>query len=270
MHRVLIGIFLVLFVIWSLFPIFWNVLTSMKERVDIFTVRPKILFKPTFKYYAEAFSSGPSSIYPHVVDSVIVMVGTIVLTLAIAPLAAYAFSRFKFKGRRLFFFLILGTRLLPPISSVVPLFMMMDKLRLIDTHLVLILVTSGLSLPLSVWMLKAFVDTIPRELDQAALLDGCSKIQAIWHVTVPLLATGLAATTVFVFVLVWNEFMFAFMLTGANVQTLPLAIATSRGEDQFLWQLMATYVNALMFPALLLAWFLQKHLVSGLNAGAVQ
>ena len=165
---------------------------------------------------------------------------------------------------------VLATRLLPPISAVVPLFMVMNSLRLIDTYWVLLLIYTALNVPFSTWLLKSFIDAVPKDLEESAQVEGCSTIQALWHVILPSVAPGLAATAVFVFVLSWNEFMFAFIFTSIDVRTMPVLLAEARGEGQFLWQDMAAQSTILMIPALLLGLYLQRYLVKGLTAGAIK
>lgn len=261
---------LVLFVIWSLTPIVWNVLTSLKQRVDIFTTPPRLFFEPTLEYYGHALGSSSTSVYPNLKNSLIVAVGTAVLALSFSTMAAYALSRYRFRGRRQVMFMILATRLLPPISAVVPLFMMMNSLGLIDTYWVLLLILGALNIPFSTWLLKSFIDTVPKDIEESAQVEGCSTLQALWHVILPLVAPGLAATAIFVFVLTWNEFVFAFIFTSVEVRTMPVLLSEARGADQFFWQDMAAQSTILMVPVLLLALYLQRYLVKGLTAGAIK
>jgi multiple sugar transport system permease protein len=261
---------LVLFMIWSLTPIAWNVLTSLKQRVDIFTSPPKLFFEPTFEYYGHALGSSSTSVYSNLKNSLIVACGTAVLALSFSTMAAYALSRYRFRGRRQVMFMILASRLLPPISAVVPLFMMMNSLGLIDTYWVLLLILGALNIPFSTWLLKSFIDTVPKDIEESAQVEGCSTLQALWHVTMPLVAPGLAATAIFVFVLTWNEFVFAFIFTSVDVRTMPVLLSEARGADQFFWQDMAAQSTILMVPVLLLALYLQRYLVKGLTAGAIK
>lgn len=266
----LLTIVVVVLLFWSLTPIFWNVITSIKERSDIFTIPPKIVFDPTFRYYENALGAKSSAVYPNLLNSVIAASGTAAITLTVATMAAYALSRYRFRGRKQVMFFILASRLLPPISAVVPLFMMLNGLALIDTHWALLLIYSALNVPFSIWLLKSFVDAVPKELEECAQVEGCSTVQALWHVILPLVAPGLAATAVFVFVLSWNEFVFAFIFTSIEARTLPVLISEARGDDQFFWQDMAAQSTILMFPPLLLGLYLQRYLVQGLTAGAIK
>ncbi len=260
-----------LLVIWSLLPIFWNVLTSVKSRIDIFSYPPKIFVVPDFSPYARALAfEGGQSIWPNMINSVVVATLATLLTLFLASLAAYAFSRFRFRGQRTLLYVVLATRLLPPMVTIIPLFLLMNRLGLIDTQFVLVIIYSALNIPFATWLSKAYFDTIPRELEEAGLIDGCSWLQALWHVTLPLAAPGLAAAAIFVFVLSWNEFTFAFMFTSVEARTLPLLIAQAHGDDQIYWQDMAAQATILISLPLLVALLMQRRLVSGLTAGALK
>lgn len=266
-----LSIALGLLMIWSLLPIAWNALTSVKTRKDIFAYPPKILVVPDFSPYLRVLAfRGGQSIWPNMVNSVIVAVVSTVITVLLASLAAYAFSRFQFQGRTTLLYLMLATRLLPPMVTIIPLFLLMNSLRLIDTQAVLVIIYTALNIPFATWLTKAFFDTIPRELEQAALIDGASALRALWYVTAPLAAPGLATAAIFVFVLAWNEFTFAYMFTSSNARTLPLLIAQAQGEDQIYWQDMAAQAMVLMILPLTVALAMQKRLVSGLTAGALK
>ncbi len=219
-----IASFLILLLIFSLFPIYWNIVTSIKVRADIFSSSPTFLFHPTFEYWQKALTPGSNSVYPFFYNSIIVATGATGLTLMVATMAAFAFSRYKFRFRASLLFLILATRLLPPISALIPIFLLVNEFGLIDTKLILILIVTTLNIPFSIWLLKTFFDSIPRELYEVSLVDGCTVFQSIRHIVLPLVAPGLATTATFVFVQAWNEFTFAFCfhfnagknLTGCN------------------------------------------------------
>jgi len=265
-----IVLFLIFLFIWSLFPIYWNIVTSIKVRADIFSSSPTFLFVPTFEYWQKALTPGSNSVYQFFYNSIVVAIGTTALTLIVATMAAFAFSRYKFRFRGSLLFLILATRLLPPISALIPIFLLVNAFGLIDTKLILILIVSTLNIPFSIWLLKTFFDSIPNELYEVSLVDGCTIFQSIRHIILPLVAPGLATTATFVFVQAWNEFTFAFVFTSTQARTLPVVIAQARGDDIFLWQDMATRTSILMIPALLIGLYLQKHLVSGLTTGSIK
>ncbi len=256
---------------WSLMPILWIILTSLKTRVDIFTSPPKFIFQPNLDAYKEILSFGVSlSIIDNIKNSLIIALSTTLMVLILSAIAAYAFSRYTFPARRTLLFVILGTRLLPPITALVPLFLMMRDLRLLDRPLSLIIIYTALMIPFATWMMKSFFDGIPVELEEAALIDGTSKLGALRHVTIPLAAPGLAATAIFIFVLAWNEFMFAFMFTSVKSQTVPVVLSLTLGEMEIYWQRMAAEATILILPVLFFSYFLQRHMVKGLTAGALK
>lgn len=258
---------------WSIFalvPIVWIVSTSLKNRVDIFTLPPKFFFRPSFVAYKKFLTPGPDSILRILANSTIVAVGTVILTLLLASLAAYAFSRYRFRGRQELLFFVMATRLLPPITAVIPLFLMMNELGLIDTRRVLIIIYTALNIPFATWMMKSFFDAVPKELEEAARIDGCSSLGALTRITVPLAAPGFAATSIFIFILAWNEFLFAFIFTSVDARTVPVIIPETVGEFQIYWQDMATLATLLMIPTIGFAIFAQRHLVRGLTTGALK
>lgn len=258
---------------WSLFaliPIVWIISTSLKDRVDIFTFPPKFFFSPSFEAYKKFLLPGPASILRILTNSAIVAVGTVVFTLILASLAAYAFSRYRFRGRKELLFSMMATRLLPPITAVIPLFLMMNDLGFIDTRRVLIIIYTALNIPFATWMMKSFFDAVPKELEESARIDGCSSLGALARITVPLAAPGFAATSIFVFILAWNEFLFAFIFTSVEARTVPVIIPETVGEFQIFWQDMATLATLLMIPTIGFAIFAQRHLVKGLTTGALK
>jgi len=257
-------------IIWSIFPIFWIIITSIKSRTDIFSLVPRILFTPDFSALKTALTPGSASIYRYLGNSLyIALVGTI-LTLVCSIMAAYIFSRRKFRYRGLLWLIILFTRLLPPVSTIVPLFIMASKFKLIDTYLLLICINVALNVPFSIWLLKSFFDQIPVEIEEASMVDGCTSFQSVTRIVLPMAAPGVATAATFVFVQIWNEFTFASIFTATNIRTLPVLLAESRGEDIFLWQDMAVRTSIQLIPALIIGLYLQKHLVSGLTAGSIK
>lgn len=255
---------------FSLLPIIWIVLTSIKNEQQIFSIPPQIFVKPDFSIYSVFLGMGSNSAIPFIWNSFFIATITTVLTVILASLAAYAFSRYQFKWANKLLILMLASRLLPPVTAVVPLYLMFRYLNLLDTKFVLIIIYTALEIPFATWLMKAFFDGIPKELEEAAALDGCNAIQIIYKITMPLASPGIAATSIFVFILAWNEFMFAFMFTSVNVRTIPVRLAETMGEMQVYWQEMATLATVIMLPALVIGFFMQKYLVRAITAGAVK
>ena len=257
-------VLIVFFAAWSLLPILWLALTSLKERSDIFAFPPKLFFDVNFESYQKFLSFGSSSILPFLTNSVVIAFFATILTTLVGSLAAYSFSRLKFKGRTSLLMTVLATRLLPPITAVIPLFLLMRDLRLLDTHLGLVIVYAAINVPFAIWILKSFFDTIPRELEESARVDGCTTMQALRHITMPL------ATATFIFILAWNEFTFAFIFSSLNAKTMPVVIAETLGEMQIYWQDMSALAMLIALPGLLFAGFMQRYLVTGLTAGSIK
>lgn len=267
--RTLRPAFLAVMIVWSLFPIVWNVASSFKSRADIFASPPRFLFTPNLDAWRQVLRRhGTYSIFDTLVNSLAVSVGTVVLVLLTAGLAAYAIVVYRFKGRMAVLMGMLGTRLIPPIAALVPLYMTMFRLGILDTWWVLILIYATLGIPFAIWLLKAFMEAIPRDITEASVVDGCGPVRSFWYVTVPLSRSGIAATAAFTFLLAWNEFMFAFMFTSVRARTLAVQLGDVRGEDTILWQIMSAQSTMLLVPAIVLGLYMQRYLVAGLTAGA--
>lgn len=258
------------FAAWSLVPIVWLFLTSLKQRSDIFAFPPKLVFDVNLDSYRQFLSFGPGSILPFLQNSVIIALFSTLLVIVVGSLAAYAFSRLRFAGRMPLLMGVLATRLLPPITAVIPLFLLMRDLKLLDTHLGLIIVYAAINVPFAIWILKSFFDTIPKELEESARVDGCTSLHALRHITLPLALPGLAATATFIFILAWNEFTFAFIFSSLHAKTMPVVIAETMGEMQIYWQDMSSLATLIALPGLLFAAFMQRFLVTGLTAGAIK
>lgn len=255
---------------WSVVPIIWLLLTSLKTRLEIFATPPKLFFLPNFSSYQKFLSFGANTVLPFLLNSVLVALGTTIVVTILASLAAYAFSRMKFAGRMPLLMGVLATRLFPPITAVVPLFLMMRNFGLLDTRIGLVIIYAAINVPFAIWILKAFFDTIPRELEDSALIDGCSMLDALWYVTARLALPGLAAAATFTFILAWNEFTFALIFTSTHATTMPVIIAERIGEMQVYWQDMSALAFIVALPGLLFGFFMQRYLVSGLTAGAIK
>lgn len=265
-RRVLLG----LLMIWTLAPILWIFLTSLKSRAQILSSSPVFFFEPDFSAYRDILSDGNNGILLELLNSFGIAIASTVLTLVLASLAAYAFSRFKFPGRRNLLLVMLATRLMPPIVAIVPLFLMMSSFNLVDTQFGLVIIYSALSIPLAIWLLQTFFDGIPVELEEAAMLDGATRLRVLRSITLPLAAPGLAATAIFTFLLAWNEFLFAFIFTSTRSLTVPVLLTQTVGELEVLWQRMAAITVILIIPAMAFAWVQAKSLVSGLGSGALK
>jgi multiple sugar transport system permease protein len=262
---------LAVFLLFFLFPLYWLLLTSVKTQAEQFA-SPPVWWPRSFttEYYAGLFQSTTGWL---AFNSLVVAAGSTLVALAAGTLAAYALSRFRLPWRlnqRLGHW-ILSTRMFPPIVSIVPLFLIMRGLDLVDTRAALVAAYSVFNLPFVVWMMKGFFDELPRELEEAALVDGDSPFGAFRRIILPLVRPGLAATAIFCMIVAWNEFLFALILTQTEgALTLPVGIANQVTQYEIRWGAMSAAGVVAMTPMFVFALAVQRHLVRGLSFGAVK
>ena len=267
---------LALLAVAMLFPVVWMLETSLKDGRDIYAVPAKIIgFDVTLDHYKDVFvqrgGSGASDLAVSFKNSVLVAgFSTLLATLLGVP-AAWAYPRFTLKASKDQLFFILSTRFMPPVVVVIPIFLMYRDLDLIDTKLGLVLIYAAFNLPFTIWMMKGFVDEVPSEYEDAAMLDGYSRFEAFWRFTLPLLVPGIAATAVFALIFSWNEFVFSiFLITTPETRTAPSAIAGLIGATEIDWGLVAASAMTFAIPVLVFAFLVRKHLVAGVTLGAVR
>ncbi len=284
-----------------LVPLGWIFITGFKSPNDAIAYPPKVFFEPSLEGYVNVFTTrtrqsqeymdslpppetwydelvrsrnmviaGPSRFGQRFMNSLIVGFGATFLTVFLGTLAAYAFSRFKVPLKDDLLFFILSTRMMPPIAVAIPIFLMYRTLGLNDTHLGLILLYTAVNLSLAVWLLKGFMDEIPREYEEAALIDGYTRLQAFRKVVLPQAMTGIAATAIFCLIFSWNEYAFALLLTSGQAQTAPPFIPTIIGEGGLDWPAVAAGATLFMIPVLVFTVLLRKHLLRGITFGAVR
>lgn len=253
-----------------LIPFLWILATSFKPLPEV-NISPPRWLSPgmSLQPYFDMFNFLPFSQYT--MNSLIVAVSATFLTLVIGSLAAFAFSRFQFKGKDSFLIIFLLSQMLPGASVIIPLFQLIRKARIYDTYLGLILTHTAVLLPFVIWLLYGFFKTIPQEVEDAALIDGCSRLQALRKVLLPLALPGLGATALFAFLGSWNEFFFALLLTESDTtRTIPVGIGLFVGEYGDVWNQMSAAAVFFSIPPLILFSLLQKTFVKGLSAGAVK
>jgi len=256
--------------IWSLAPIAFIVVSAVKPSADIFAVPPRLTFVPTLKHFADLWSQW-RGFFNGLVNSAIVTAGATLLAVGASTMAGYAYSRFRNPGMARSALFLVAVRLLPPIVIILPLFPMVNWLRLNDTHLVLIVLYATFFVSLGTLLMRAFIDQIPRELDEAALVDGASRFTILRRVIMPLSAQGMLALAVFVIVFAWNEFLFAFVFTSTRAKTAPLFIAEMMGSlDSFDWGVLFAASTVQLLPIVVFVLATQKHLVAGMTAGAIK
>lgn len=253
------------------FPIYWMLLTSLKPNEDILRLPPQFLpFNGTLANYAGILTDGKFLIFYK--NNIIVSGITTLVTLTLAVLAAYAFSRYRFKGSRFVMMLFLSTQMFPAMTLLIALYNMYYRLHLLNTYTALVLACSTNALPMSVWILKGFFDTISKSLEEAAYIDGCSKGRTLLQVILPLVKPGILAVGLYSFLISWEDFLWGLTLVNkTSMRTLASGIAmTYLGEYNYDWgRVMAAAVGAAI-PILIIFIFLQKYMIAGLTAGAVK
>lgn len=251
-----------------LFPPVVLFLTSIKTELDALSFPPKWIFKPTLENYTEIFEFSPFTRY--LLNSFIVASLNTGVVLVLGSFAAYSLARFRFKGADDIAFWILSVRMMPPVAAIIPIYIIMRNLRLLDTPWSLVITYLTFNLPFAVWMMRSFFREIPREIEESALVDGCSIFRSFRSIALPLAAPGLAATGILTFIFSWNEFLFALILTGSKAVTLPVGITGYMKETGINWGYMTAGGALALVPVILLTILAQKHLVKGLTMGALK
>jgi multiple sugar transport system permease protein len=263
---------LLLALLLFLFPIYYMVSSSFKTPLELFQQPPTwIPVNPNLDGYTDLFANRQFG--RALLNSLFYVTITVIVSIIIGTLAAYSLSRFRlrWKFNSILAFWILSTRMLPPIVTIVPVFQVINSLHLVNQPAGLIIVYVAFSLPFAVWMMRSFIIEIPVDLEEAALVDGASRLQTLWHVTLPLIRPGLVATAIFIVIDSYNEFLFALILTSTP-DRIPMSVATSAliGKLTVQWQAMNSGGTLAIIPIILFALFLQRHLVRGLTLGAVK
>jgi len=274
-HRLLIYIVLIISLIVTLFPIYWMIINSLKDNQEILT--GKSLFFPSnirWINYRDLWRNINFGLYLR--NSFIICGLTTLLAMVLATLAGYSLSRFRFFGKRAINDSILATQMIPGIMFLIPIYLMFVKfhgitrIQLIGTFPGLIFVYSTFFVPFSVWILQGFFASIPVDIEEAALIDGCSRFRIFWNIAVPLARPGIIATAIYIFLTAWDELMFAWVLTNANTMTIPVGIRLFVGNYQNRYDLMMAAATVATLPVLVAFFLLQKHIIRGLTAGAVK
>ena len=291
----------IIYAVISMVPLAWIFMTSFKTPPDSISYPPKIVFQPSLEGYCNLFTTrsrqtpeyiaslpppagvcdevvrqrnmviaGPSNYVPRFLNSLIIAFGSTFCAVALGTLAAYAFSRFKVPLADDLMFFILSTRFMPPIAVAIPIYLMYRELGLSDTKLGMIVLYTAVNVSLAVWLLKGFIDEIPREYEEAAMIDGYTRLQAFWKVVLPQATTGIAATAIFCLIFAWNEYAFAVLLTSGTAQTAPPFIPIIIGEGGLDWPAVAAGTTLFLIPILVFTVLLRKHLLRGITFGAVR
>ncbi len=252
----------------TLFPIYWMVIVSMRSKLELF-LGPKLYQTSIFmaNYYRPFFKD----IYgKFLINSLIIATGNTGLVVLLAIFATYAFSRFKIWGSGTLFFWTITNRMAPPAAFILPFFLIFTKLKLIDTHIELILLYCVFNLPFAIWLLKGMIDAIPKELDEVASIDGCSILGILWHVILPVAKPGLAVTAMMVWIFAWNEYLFASVLTSMRARTITTGLAEFVTVIGINWGEMAAVSVVCLLPAIIFLGFIQRYIITGLTFGAIK
>ena len=303
----IVAVFVALIVMLT--PIYWIASTAFKPRSLATTAPPTVIFEPTLTPMVKLFMSRsqmrepvdqatydaapwweqliyddgesvarsgrtgevtPSGYLDRYMNSLIVSIISTFLAVSMGTLTAYGFSRFKVRGENDWLFFILSTRMLPPVVVAIPMFLMYRAVGLHDTHLGLIILYTAFNLSFAVWIMKGFVDEIPREYEEAAMVDGYTRLQAFWKIVLPEALTGIAATAVFCFIIAWNEYAFALMMTNRNAQTAPPYIPSQVGSGLPDWSVIAAGAFLFLLPVATFTFLMRNHLLRGMSFGAIR
>ncbi|SHO66509.1 carbohydrate ABC transporter membrane protein 2, CUT1 family [Pseudoxanthobacter soli DSM 19599] len=291
----------IVYALITMVPLVWIFLTSIKSPPDSISYPPKVLFTPSLEGYCNLFTTrsrqtpdyiaalpppsgvcdavtrernmvivGASNFLPRFANSLIIAFGSTFLAVLLGTLAAYGFSRFKVPLADDLLFFILSTRMMPPIAVAIPIYLMYRQLGLSDTAIGMMLLYTAVNVSLAVWLLKGFIDEIPREYEEAAMIDGYTRLQAFRKVVLPQATTGIAATAIFCLIFAWNEYAFASLLTSGSAQTAPPFIPTIIGEGGQDWPAVAAGTTIFLIPILVFTILLRKQLLRGITFGAVR
>jgi multiple sugar transport system permease protein len=301
LSKTISGIIVAVYAVIAILPLVWIFLTGFKTPPDSISYPPKIIFEPSVEGYVNLFTTrsrqtpeflaslpppqtwyerlvrsrnmviaGPSKVVPRFINSMVIGFGSTFLAVCLGTIAAYAFSRFRVPLADDLLFFILSTRMMPPIAVAIPIYLMFRNLGLTDTKLGMILLYTAVNVSLAVWLLKGFIDEIPREYEEAAMVDGYTRMHAFFKVVLPQATTGIAATAIFCLIFAWNEYAFAVLLTSGDAQTMPPFIPFIIGEGGQDWPAVAAATTLFFLPILVFTILLRKYLLRGITFGAVR
>lgn len=250
------------------FPLLWMVTTSFKQRADIFKLPPEWIFEPTLENYIWVLTR---SVIPRCfINTIVIGFGSVSLASLIGIPAAYALARFKLKGKENFAFTILTARMGPAIGFMIPFFLMWKNLGMLDNHIALIVTYLTFNVPLAIWMMRGFFEAVPEAIEEAAMVDGCTRFQAFLRITLPTARTGIIATFILCLIFTWTEFPFALVLTYSSSVTLPVAITQFITHQGIQWGQMMAAALLISLPILIFAIIVHKYIVKGLTFGMIK
>jgi len=277
LRKVFLYFLVFLIVIWTVAPFVWLIISSISYKIDLLSVPLQwIPRRITFENYqglfmqAGSFNVNASLFTKSTVNSMIIAFTTTFIAMFLGVLAAYALARVKFPGSNVYMGTMMGAQMIPPIAIVIPLYVILRRLNIYDTHFGIILVYLSFVLPLVIWLMRSYFASIPAELEDAARIDGCTRLQALYKIVLPLSAPGLVSVFLFAFIASWNEYLYAFIYTNVNAKTLPVLIGEFSSKLGLEYLRIAAAGVLASLPVIILALIFQKYLVKGLTAGAVK
>jgi multiple sugar transport system permease protein len=266
--RIGIYILIILAMVLSVAPILYLLLTSFKDPKLTFSLPPVWIFTPTLQNYREVLAG--TEFMHYLGNSLIVALSATFIAVILGSMAAYGFSRFKFRGAFWLRMSVLVPQILPPIAIIVPLYVLFNSMDLIDSKTSLIVSYLTFTIPLAVWMMVGFFEDVPLELEESAMIDGCTRLQALFRINLPIAIPGIVATSILCFIYCWNEFLYAAILTGRDARTLPVTITSFMTNKAILWGRIAASGSMVLIPVLIFALIAQRYLVRGLARGAIK
>jgi len=277
LRTLLLYVIVLMIVIWTIAPYLWLIISSFSSKIELLTVPLRWLpSRPTLENYRSLFFEyGEQSVNARLFirslsNSAIISLSTMVIAVILGVLAAYAIARLRFRGSQWMILAMMTIQLIPPIILVIPLYVIMRQAKLLDTHLGLIIVDLSIALPLVIWLMRSYFASIPSELEDAARIDGCTYLDALFRIVLPLSGPGLVSVMIFAFIASWNEYLYAFIYTNVNAKTLPVLIgefSTKLGLEYL--KIAAAGVLASL-PPVVLALIFQRFIIRGLTAGAIK
>lgn len=267
--RIVLYTLVLVVVVFTFSPYLWLIISSISTKAELLDRKVFLIPEnPTLINYENLMSK---DFIPAITNSIIVTVSVVLISLVLGVLAAYAYSRFRFRGRKPLLNMSLFTQMIPPIALIIPMYIIFKALDLMNSRGTLIVIYLSLVLPYLIWIMKGYIDGIPHELEEAAMIDGCSRLRSFFTVVVPIISTGMAATIIFAFIITWNEFFYAFSLTKTlAAKTLPVLIYDFNSKFGADYVMSATAGVIASLPPVLVALIFQKYIISGLSAGAIK
>ncbi len=275
-NQILVYLGMLALAVFILAPVLWIVMMSFKSKIDVVSVPPKFIFTPTLDNYLALFGLGKVGLVTGSVflanfkNSLVLSVGSVLLSLVLGLPAAYALARLRFGAKESLAFTFLSFRFVPEVTIILPLYIVYQKLHLYNTYTGLILVYQLISLPLVIWMMRSYFEEIPIAIEQAARTDGYSWASAFFRLVLPLAAPGMAATLVLAFIFCWNNFVFGLMLGGNATQPVTVGLLSFMGYNEVQWGLMAAATVIAIIPEMVMALAVQRYMIRGLTFGAVK